>query len=91
MKSNPRNDFEDAVSDHARMSLVREVWEFLRVTKKWWLLPIVIVLALFSALVLMSGTAAAPLHLHSLLASGLSQPNQYRFVERGTRTSTGSA
>ena len=42
------------------MSLVREVWEFLRVTKKWWLLPIVIVLALFGALVLMSGTAAAP-------------------------------
>ena len=58
--TNSGNEFKNAVSDQARMGFAREVWEFLRVTKKWWLLPIVLVLALFGALVLMSGTAAAP-------------------------------
>ena len=52
--------FYQAVSSDTRPSLVREVWEFLAVTKKWWLLPIIVVLALFGSLVLMSGSAAAP-------------------------------
>ena len=54
------NQLEQAVANHARLGLVQEVWEFLRVTKEWWLLPIIVVLALFGALILMSGTAAAP-------------------------------
>ena len=54
------NQFEQAVSRETKPSLVREVWEFLAVTKKWWLLPIIVVLALFGALVLMSGSATAP-------------------------------
>ena len=60
MTANPGNEFENAAATEARVSLAREMWEFLRVTKKWWLLPIVIVLGLFGILVLMSGTAAAP-------------------------------
>src|SRR5262249_31871993 len=31
-------------------SIVRELWDFLRVRKKWWLGPIVLVLVLFGAL-----------------------------------------
>ena len=44
----------------ARPSLLRELWEFLNHTKKWWLLPIVIVLLLAGLLIMLSGTALAP-------------------------------
>jgi hypothetical protein len=30
------------------------VWDFLKVRKKWWLLPMILVLALFAALVMFS-------------------------------------
>lgn len=43
-----------------RNSLVREFWDFLRDNKKWWLLPIVLILLAVGALVLLGGTAAAP-------------------------------
>ena len=43
------------------MDFFRDVWGFLRVRKKFWLLPMIIVLMLFGALiVLTSGTAVAP-------------------------------
>ena len=39
----------------------KEFWDFLRVRKKYWLLPILIVLALFGALIVLTqGTAVAP-------------------------------
>ncbi len=41
--------------------LVREFWLFMRVRKKWWLAPIVIVLGLMSLLILFTeGSAIAP-------------------------------
>ncbi len=43
------------------MSLLKELWLFLRVRKKWWLLPIIIVMVLLGALlVLAQGSALAP-------------------------------
>jgi hypothetical protein len=45
----------------AQPSLPRELWDFLRVRKKWWLGPIVLVLVLFGALVVFTqGSAFAP-------------------------------
>ena len=42
-------------------SVVGQLWSFLRVRKKWWLLPILIVLLLMSALlVLAKGSVLAP-------------------------------
>ncbi len=42
-------------------SLFRELWAFMRVRKKWWLLPIILVLVLIGALlVLAQGSALAP-------------------------------
>ena len=39
----------------------KEFWDFLKVRKKYWLLPILIVLALFGSLIVLStGTAVAP-------------------------------
>jgi hypothetical protein len=42
-------------------SLAREIWAFMRERKKWWLLPILVVMGLVSALlVLAQGSALAP-------------------------------
>jgi len=42
-------------------SLVSEFWQFLRVRKKWWLLPIVVVMVLVGALLVFAqGSALAP-------------------------------
>jgi len=37
-----------------------QIWAFLRENRKWWLLPILICLLLFGALLLLAGTGAAP-------------------------------
>lgn len=43
------------------LSLAREMWMFMRVRKKFWLLPIMVVMAMVSALlVLAQGSALAP-------------------------------
>ena len=39
----------------------KEFWDFLKVRKKYWLLPVLIVLALFGSLIVLSqGTVVAP-------------------------------
>jgi hypothetical protein len=43
------------------MNLLRELWLFLRVRKKWWLLPIIVVMTLVGALIVFAqGSALAP-------------------------------
>jgi len=43
------------------MNFLTDLWGFLKVRKKFWLLPIILTLLLFGALiVLTSGTAVAP-------------------------------
>lgn len=43
------------------MSIFRELWEFIRVRKKYWLLPIILVLLLLGGLLIMAqGSAVAP-------------------------------
>jgi len=45
----------------SKLSIIKEFWEFLRVRKKWWLAPIVIILILFGALIILTeGSAVAP-------------------------------
>jgi hypothetical protein len=42
-------------------ALVAEFWQFLKVRKKWWLLPIVVVMAMVGALLVFAhGSALAP-------------------------------
>jgi hypothetical protein len=41
--------------------LIAELWRFVRVRKKYWLVPILIVMALFGGLIVLTqGTAVAP-------------------------------
>jgi Family of unknown function (DUF5989) len=43
------------------MSFVAELWEFLRMRKKFWLMPIVIIMLIFGGLVILTkGSAVAP-------------------------------
>ena len=44
-----------------KLAILREFWTFLKVRKKWWLAPIVIMLVLFGlVLVAAKGSALAP-------------------------------
>jgi hypothetical protein len=43
------------------MDFVAEFWAFLRVRKKYWLLPVIVMMAVFGSLVVLSqGSAVAP-------------------------------
>ena len=43
------------------MAFIREFWDFLRVRKKFWLLPVLLVLGVFGGLVVLAqGSAVAP-------------------------------
>jgi hypothetical protein len=45
----------------AQHGIARESWEFMKVRKKWWLLPVVIVLMIVGALLVFAqGSALAP-------------------------------
>ena len=43
------------------MSMIKELWTFLRVRKKYWLWPIFVMIALLGALIVLTqGSAVAP-------------------------------
>jgi Family of unknown function (DUF5989) len=45
----------------SKLSILSELWEFLRVRKKWWLLPIILFLVLLGGLIILTqGSALAP-------------------------------
>lgn len=54
------SNFETEAKTTDRTGIVAEFWYFLGHTKKWWLLPIIVILLAFGVLVFLSGTAAAP-------------------------------
>ncbi len=46
---------------YGKSDLIREFWEFMRVRKKWWLGPIVLILLLLGAFIILTeGSALAP-------------------------------
>jgi len=61
MTKTPAEEEFAAAANEPQPSLVVEFWQFLRQNKKWWLLPIVFVLLLFSLLIALAGSGAAPL------------------------------
>ncbi len=43
------------------MDFISELWAFMRVRKKFWLLPVIVMMAVFGGLVVLSqGSAVAP-------------------------------
>lgn len=55
-----RTEFEKAAAEGEAEGLVVEFVDFLKQNKKWWLLPIVVVMLLLGVLIFLSGTAATP-------------------------------
>ncbi len=51
--------FEEATEEH-RGGLISEFIGFMRDNAKWWLIPFLIVFGLLGALLIFSGSAAAP-------------------------------
>ena len=44
-----------------KLGILKELWDFLKVRKKWWLAPIIIMLLLLGALIFFTqGSAVAP-------------------------------
>ena len=50
----------------ANQSLISEFWEFLKFRKRYWLLPIVIVLFLLGALIVFTETSAVAPFIYAL-------------------------
>ncbi len=48
------------MADSAEPSIVAEFWEFLSHNKKWWLIPIMLVLALFGVVAALASSSVAP-------------------------------
>ncbi|GIK61591.1 MAG: hypothetical protein D8M26_15300 [Ignavibacteriae bacterium] len=45
----------------SKLSILSELWDFLKVRKKWWLAPILILLLLLGGLIILTqGSALAP-------------------------------
>jgi len=58
----PQDDTERFTQQAAgkRLGATRELLDFLRHNKKWWLAPIVVMLLVVGGLVILAGTSAAP-------------------------------
>jgi hypothetical protein len=54
------SEFEKSVAERPQGGIFREFWYFLRTSKKYWLLPILLVCLLFGALMLLTSTVVAP-------------------------------
>jgi hypothetical protein len=45
----------------SKLSILSELWDFLKVRKKWWLAPILVLLLLLGGLIILTqGSALAP-------------------------------
>lgn len=60
MENQGPKTFETMAAEETEKGFFAEFLDFLKNNKKWWLLPILLVLALISVLVLLSGSALAP-------------------------------
>ena len=50
----------------ANFRILGEFWQFLRVRKKWWLTPIVLILLLFSVLLILAESSAVAPFIYAL-------------------------
>jgi len=66
MSDEPKNADREQVdefqqeAEQAQIGIVAEFIDFLLHNKKWWLTPIIVVLAAMGALIILGGTGAAP-------------------------------
>jgi hypothetical protein len=59
MKNDKKNSFEEANTEE-QPGVVSEFFQMLMHNKKYWLIPIVLILGIFGLLIFLGGSAAAP-------------------------------
>jgi len=59
MSDQQKTKFEEAAAQE-QSSLLGEFWQMLKQNKKYWLIPLVIGLLFFGALIILGGSIAAP-------------------------------
>ena len=60
MSQQNQSKFEQAAAKEGQTGFLRELWGFMKENKKWWLLPLILALLIFAALIFLSGTGIAP-------------------------------
>lgn len=50
----------------SKLALLKELWEFLRIRKKWWISPIIIFLVLLGALIVFTESSALAPFIYTL-------------------------
>ncbi|MFH1519608.1 MAG: DUF5989 family protein [Candidatus Omnitrophota bacterium] len=50
----------------SKLSIIKEFWDFLKVRKRWWLAPIVIMLLLLGALIIFAESSAVVPFIYAL-------------------------
>ncbi|MCX6866233.1 MAG: DUF5989 family protein [Verrucomicrobia bacterium] len=59
--SQRQSEFEKASANQDNVGLIAELWGFLKDNRKWWMLPILILLLVLGLLIVLGGTGLAPL------------------------------
>lgn len=49
-----------------KISLLKELWDFLKIRKKWWLAPILVVFVLLGALIVLTESSAVAPFIYTL-------------------------
>lgn len=44
----------------SKLSIIMEFWQFLKVNKKWWLLPIIVFLILLGVFIILTESSVSP-------------------------------
>lgn len=60
MQQDGEERFEQAARKYREKGILRELLDFLRENRRWWMIPIVAALLLVGVLVFLGSTAAAP-------------------------------
>lgn len=50
----------------AKLRVARELWEFLKQEKKWWLMPVIVILVLFGLLLAFAQTSVVAPFIYTL-------------------------
>ena len=67
MKKTEPTAFEKSAARQPSGGFVSELWYFLKTNKKWWLIPLVVILLLVGAIVLFTGSAGISWALYPFL------------------------
>jgi hypothetical protein len=57
---NPVTDNEALLQEASNPGFLADFWDFLRTSKKWWMLPLLVIFLLLGMVLVLAHTAAAP-------------------------------